>query len=354
MSLFEPLALRGVTLRNRIGVSPMCQYSSVDGFANEWHVVHLGQFAVGGAGLVLTEATAVVPDGRNSQHDLGLWKDEHVEMLLRNGRFVRAHGAVWGAQLAHAGRKASVARPWEGGGPVDVSDGGWSPLVAPSAIPFDTGYQTPVELDDAGIKRVVDGFRDATVRALAAEMQIVEVHAAHGYLLHQFMSPLSNTRTDRYGGSFENRVRLVREVVAAIRSVWPEELPISVRITGTDWRDDGWTPDDAAAVAKLLRDDGADLFDVSSGGVAPKVRIPIGPGYQVHLAEHVRRASGVTTASVGLITDSHQAETIVRSGQADMVFLARELLRDPHFPLRAARELKQEIAWPKQYERAKL
>lgn len=354
MSLFEPLTLRGITLRNRIGVSPMCQYSSADGFATDWHVVHLGQFAVGGAALVLTEATAIVPEGRISPHDLGLWKDEHVEMLLRIGRFVRAQGAVWGAQLAHAGRKASTARPWFGGGPVDVNDGGWSPIVAPSAIAFDAGYQTPAELDDAGIRRVVDGFCDAAKRALAAEMQIVEVHAAHGYLLHQFMSPLSNTRTDRYGGTFENRVRLAREVVAAIRSVWPEELPVAVRITGTDWRDDGWTPDDAAAAAKLLREDGADLIDVSSGGVVPKVRIPIGPGYQVHLAEHVRKVSGAATASVGLITDSHQADSIIRSGQADMVFLARELLRDPHFPLRAARELKQEIAWPKQYERAKL
>lgn len=354
MSLFEPLPLRALTLRNRIGVSPMCQYSSVDGFATDWHLVHLGQFAVGGAGLVLTEATAVLPEGRISPHDLGLWKDEHVEMLLRIGRFVRAHGAVWGSQLAHAGRKASTARPWEGGGPVDASRGGWSPIVAPSATPFDAGYQTPVALDDQGIRRVVDGFRDAAVRALAADMQIVEVHAAHGYLLHQFMSPLANTRTDRYGGSFENRIRLVREVVGAIRSVWPEELPISVRITGTDWRDHGWTPDDAAALATLLREDGADLIDVSSGGVVPGVRIPLGPGYQVRFAEHVRRVSGATTASVGLITDSRQADTIVRSGQADLVFLARELLRDPHFPLRAARELKQEIAWPKQYERAKI
>lgn len=354
MALFTPLQLRGVTLRNRIGVSPMCQYSSVDGFANEWHVVHLGQFAVGGASLVLTEATAVVPEGRISPHDLGLWKDEHVDVLARIGRFVRAHGAVWGSQLAHAGRKASTARPWEGGGPVDVSEGGWTPIVAPSAIPFDAGYQTPEALDDAGITRVVSGFRDAARRALAAEMQIVEVHAAHGYLLHEFLSPISNTRTDRYGGSFENRVRLVREVVAAIRSVWPDELPIAVRITGSDWREDGWTPEDAATLAKLLREDGADLIDVSSGGIAPRIPIPIGPGYQVSLAERVKREGGIATASVGLITTAQQADTIIRSGQSDMVFFARELLRDPHFPLRAARELRQEVAWPKQYERAKL
>jgi 2,4-dienoyl-CoA reductase-like NADH-dependent reductase (Old Yellow Enzyme family) len=354
MSLFTPLSLRGVTLRNRIGVSPMCQYSSVDGFANDWHVVHLGQFAVGGAGLVLTEATAVLPEGRISPHDLGLWKDEHVEVLLRIGRFVRAHGAVWGSQLAHAGRKASTARPWEGGGPVDASLGGWTPIVGPSALPFDAGFQTPNALDDLGIARVVQAFRDAALRALAAEMQMIEVHAAHGYLLHQFMSPLANKRADRYGGSFENRVRLVREVVGAIRTVWPEELPLAVRISGTDWHPDGWTPEESAAVARLLANDGADLLDVSSGGILPRLHIPIGPGYQVHLAEQVKRGAGVATASVGLITNAQQGDTIIRAGQADMVFIARELLRDPHFPLRAARELKQEIAWPKQYERAKL
>lgn len=354
MSLFAPMQLRSVTLRNRIGVSPMCQYSSVDGFANDWHVVHLGQFALGGAGLVLTEATAVVPEGRISPHDLGLWKDEHVEVLARIGRFVRAHGAVWGSQLAHAGRKASTARPWEGGGPVDPSAGGWTPVVAPSATPLDAGFQTPAALDDQGIARVVDAFRDAARRAIAAEMQMLEVHAAHGYLLHQFMSPLANTRTDRYGGSFENRVRLVREVVAAIRTVWPDELPLAARISGTDWHADGWTPDDAASLARLLAEDGADLIDVSSGGIVPRLPIPIGPGYQVHLAEHVKRHAKIATASVGLITTAQQGDTIIRSGQADMIFLARELLRDPHFPLRAAHDLKHEIAWPKQYERAKL
>jgi 2,4-dienoyl-CoA reductase-like NADH-dependent reductase (Old Yellow Enzyme family) len=353
MAVFAPLQLRSVTLRNRIGVSPMCQYSSVEGFANDWHIVHLGQFAVGGAGVVLTEAASVLPEGRISPQDLGMWKDEHIEPLLRIGRFVRAQGAIWGAQLAHAGRKASTARPWEGGGPLDPGAGGWTPIVAPSALPFGEGYQTPAALDEAGIGRVVNGFRDAARRALDAGMQIVEVHAAHGYLLHQFMSPLSNTRTDKYGGSFENRVRFAREVVAAIRSVWPEELPLSVRITGTDWHPDGWMPDDAAAAARVLAEEGADLFDVSSGGIVPGVRIPVGPGYQTHLAEHVKRNAGVLTATVGMITSAQQADTIVRTGQADMVFLARELLRDPHFPLRAARELKQEIAWARQYERAK-
>jgi 2,4-dienoyl-CoA reductase-like NADH-dependent reductase (Old Yellow Enzyme family) len=353
MAVFAPLQLRSVTLRNRIGVSPMCQYSSVDGFANDWHIVHLGQFAVGGAGVVLTEAASILPEGRISPQDLGMWKDEHIEPLLRIGRFVRAQGAIWGAQLAHAGRKASTARPWEGGGPLDPGAGGWTPIVAPSALPFGEGYQTPAALDEAGIERVINGFRDAARRALDAGMQIVEVHAAHGYLLHQFMSPLSNTRTDKYGGSFENRVRFAREVVAAIRSVWPEELPLSVRITGTDWHPDGWMPDDAAAAARVLAEEGADLFDVSSGGIVPGVRIPVGPGYQTHLAEHVKRNAGVLTATVGMITSAQQADTIVRTGQADMVFLARELLRDPHFPLRAARELKQEIAWARQYERAK-
>ncbi|MDB4874879.1 MAG: flavin oxidoreductase, Old Yellow Enzyme family [Gemmatimonadetes bacterium] len=353
MSLFTPLPLRGVTLRNRIGVSPMCQYSSTDGFADDWHLVHLGQFAVGGAGMVLSEATAVVPEGRISPQDLGLWKDEHVDVLARIGRFVRAHGAVWGSQLAHAGRKASVARAWEGGGPLSPSDGGWTPIVGPSALPFDTGYQTPEALDDAGIARVVSAFKDAARRALAAEMQIVEIHAAHGYLLHQFLSPLSNTRTDRYGGSFENRVRLLREVVAAIRSVWPEALPIGVRLSSSDWTEGGWTVEETTELATLLEADGADFIDCSSGGLVPKVHIPIGPGYQVHFAEHVRRGSGVATAAVGLITRAEQADTIVRSGQADIVFLARELLRDPHWPLRAAHELREEISWPAQYQRAK-
>lgn len=353
MTLFSPLDLRSVTLRNRIVVSPMCQYSSDDGFANDWHVVHLGQFAIGGAALVLTEATAVTADGRISPQDLGLWKDEHVETLARIGRFVREQGAVFGFQLAHAGRKASTVRPWEGGGPAGPEVGGWSPLFAPSAVPFDAAYQTPEALDDDGITRVIDAFTSAAVRALAAGARIVEIHAAHGYLLHEFLSPLANRRTDRYGGSFENRVRLTREVVSAIRGVWPDEYPIAVRIPGTDWHPESWTPDDAVALAKLLKQDGADLIDVSTGGIAPGISIPIGPGYQVPMAERVRREANVITSSVGLITSAQQADTIIRSGQADLVCLARELLRDPHFPLRAARELKREIAWPKPYERAR-
>jgi 2,4-dienoyl-CoA reductase-like NADH-dependent reductase (Old Yellow Enzyme family) len=353
MSLFDELGLRGVTLRNRIGVSPMCQYSSADGFADDWHFVHLGQFAVGGAALVLTEATAVVPEGRISPQDLGLWKDEHVDMLARIGRFVRAHGAVWGSQLAHAGRKASTAQPWKGGGPIGAGLGGWSPIDAPSALAFDAEYQTPRALDAAGIRRVIDAFRDAARRALAAEMQIVEVHAAHGYLLHQFLSPLSNQRRDEYGGSFENRVRIVREVIRAIRDVWPDALPLAVRLSATDWHEDGWTTDETVELSRLLHADGADLIDCTSGGLVPRVRISVGPGYQVAFAERVRREAGVSTASVGMITNPAQADTIVRSGQADVVLLARELLRDPHWPLRAARELRRDVPWPPQYERAK-
>jgi 2,4-dienoyl-CoA reductase-like NADH-dependent reductase (Old Yellow Enzyme family) len=353
MTLFDPLTLRGVVLRNRIGVSPMCQYSSIDGFADDWHLVHLGQFAVGGAAAVITEAIAVVPEGRISPQDLGIWKDEHVEMLARIGRFVREHGAVWGAQLAHAGRKASVARPWDGGAPAGPDAGGWSPIFGPSALPFDVGYQTPAALDEAGIARVVAAFKDAARRALAAGMQILEIHGAHGYLLHEFLSPLSNTRTDRYGGSFDNRTRLAREVTAAVRSIWPEDLPLSVRLSASDWTTGGWTLDETAELAKLLKADGADIIDCSSGGVVPKVRIPTGPGYQVHFAEHVRRVANVPTAAVGMITTPEQADTIIRSGQADMVMLARELLRDPHWPLRAAHALRQERPWPPQYERAK-
>jgi 2,4-dienoyl-CoA reductase-like NADH-dependent reductase (Old Yellow Enzyme family) len=354
MTLFSPLALRGATLRNRIGVSPMCQYSSTDGFADDWHLVHLGQFAVGGAALVFTEATAVLAEGRISQYDLGLWKDEHIEMLARIGRFVRAHGAVFGSQLAHAGRKASTSRPWEGGKPLSVEAGGWTPIFAPSAVPFNDGYQTPHALDDAGIARVIGGFKDAAVRALAAEMQVLELHGAHGYLMHEFLSPLSNTRTDRYGGSFENRTRLIREIVAAVRSVWPEDHPLLMRLSATDWHDGGWHVEESVELARHLVQDGVDLIDCSSGGAVPNVTIPMGPGYQVKFAEQIRREAGIATGAVGMITNPVQADTIVRSGQADMVFLARELLRDPHWPLRAAQELREETSWAPQYVRAKL
>jgi 2,4-dienoyl-CoA reductase-like NADH-dependent reductase (Old Yellow Enzyme family) len=353
MTLFDPLPLRDITLRNRIGVSPMCQYSSVDGLANDWHLMHLGQFAVGGAALVLTEAIAVLPEGRISPQDLGIWDDSHVDMLARIGRFVRGPGAEFGFQLAHAGRKASTLRPWEGHGAAGPEQGGWSPIVAPSAIPFAGDYQTPVALDREGIARVIAGFRDATRRALAADATVIELHAAHGYLLHQFLSPLSNHRDDAYGGSFENRIRLLREVVAGVREIWPARLPLLVRLSVTDWRDDGWTVEQSVELARVLRDDGVDLIDCSSGGVISGVRISIGPGYQVELSEAVHRGAGIATAAVGLISSPEQADTIVRTGQADMVFLARALLRDPHWPLRAARALHHELPWPPQYERAR-
>ncbi|HKO15321.1 MAG TPA: NADH:flavin oxidoreductase/NADH oxidase [Gemmatimonadaceae bacterium] len=348
------MTLRGLTLRNRIGVSPMCQYSSEDGFANDWHLVHLGQFAAGGAGLVMTEATAVTPEGRISPNDLGIWKDEQVEMLARITHFVHGQGAEMGMQLAHAGRKASTGRPWEDGGPLMPARGGWSPVVAPSAIPFTEGYQTPAALDDRGIADVVQAFRDAAARVLAAGMSLIELHAAHGYLLHQFLSPLANERQDDYGGSFENRARLTCEVVDAVRSVWPERLPLFVRLSVTDWVEGGWTVDETVALARLLKPRGADLIDCSSGGIISGVRIAIGPGYQVQLAERVRRDAEIATAAIGLITTPEQADTIMRTGQADMVVLARELLRDPHWPLRAARALNQTVRWPPQYERARV
>ena len=353
MHLFSPLTLRDVTLRNRIVVSPMCQYSSDDGFANDWHLVHLGQFAVGGAAMVITEATAVTADGRISPQDLGLWKDEHVDMLARIGRFVEAHGAVFGTQLAHAGRKASTGRPWEGGGPVGMERGGWTHLAAPSALAFDTHYQTPDALDLAGIARVVASFRAAADRALVAGMRVIELHAAHGYLLHQFLSPLSNVRSDRYGGSFENRIRLTLDVATAVREVWPERLPLLVRLSVTDWRDGGWTPDESVELVRRLGESGVDGVDCSSGGVVPRVEIPVGPGYHVAFAARIRRETGVPTCAVGLITGSAQADTIVRSEQADLVVMARELLRQPHWPLQAAHELGQEAPWPPQYQRAK-
>ena len=351
--LFSPLALRDVTLRNRIVVSPMCEYSSVDGFADDWHFVHLGSRAVGGAGLVFTEATAVTPDGRISPDDLGIWEDAHIDFLARITSFVSQQGAVPGIQLAHAGRKASTASPWKGHKPVDATQGGWSPVVAPSAIPFAAGYQTPYALDIAGIQDIVRSFADGARRALHAGFRVVEIHGAHGYLIHEFLSPLSNSRTDAYGGSFENRTRFLREIIEGVRGGWPERLPLFLRISATDWTEGGWDVEHSVALARMVAPLGVDLIDCSTGGNVPGVHVPVGPGYQVPFAERVKRESGVRTGAVGLITEAKQANDIIREGKADVVILAREELRDPYFPLRAARELGVDIAWPRQYERAK-
>ncbi|ACL67182.1 NADH:flavin oxidoreductase/NADH oxidase [Anaeromyxobacter dehalogenans 2CP-1] len=352
MHLFSPLALRSVTVRNRIAASPMCQYSASEGRANDWHLVHLGAFATGGVGLVLVEATAVEARGRISPLDLGLWEDGQIEPLARIVRFAEGQGAAMGVQLAHAGRKASTAAPWSGGGPVAAADGGWQP-VAPSALPFADGYPTPAALDLAGIRGVVDAFAAAARRARAAGFRVAEVHAAHGYLLHQFLSPLTNRRTDAYGGGFENRTRLVREVTAAVRAAWPEELPVLVRISATDWVEGGWDAEQSVELCRALKALGVDLVDVSTGGLVPGAKIPVGPGYQTGFAERIRREAGVATGSVGMITSPEQADHVIRSGQADLVLLARELLRDPHFPLRASKVLGHEGPWPKQYLRAR-
>lgn len=350
--LFEPLTVRGVSFPNRVFVSPMCEYSSVDGFASEWHLVHLGSRAVGGAALMFTEATAVTPEGRISPHDLGIWKDDHVDMLARIVRFVHAQGSVAGMQLAHAGRKGSTHRPWSGSGEVSESEGGWTNVLAPTAIAFADNYPTPQEMSKQEIARTTGAFEAAAARAHAAGFRVLEIHGAHGYLLHEFLSPLSNQRRDEYGGSFENRTRIVRDVAASIRKVWPEALPLFIRISATDWVGGGWDIEQSVELARQLKPLGVDLIDCSSGGNVATAKIPIGAGYQTPFAERIRREAGILTGAVGMITSATQAEHIVGSGQADAVLIARELLRDPYFPLRAARELGQEIAWPPQYLRA--
>ena len=350
--LFSPLRLRGIELPHRILVSPMCQYSSVDGFANEWHLVHLGSRAVGGAAIVFTEATAVAPEGRISPQDLGIWKDEHIEPLARITHFLHQQGAVPGMQLAHAGRKGSTYRPWNAKqGEISVADGGWQ-VVGPSPLRFDHNYPQPRELSPAEISVVPRAFAAAAKRALAAGFRCLDLHSAHGYLLHQFFSPLSNHRTDEYGGSFDNRTRLAREVVAAVREVWPDHLPLFVRISATDWAEGGWTVEESVELARKLGALGVDLIDVSSGGLTPAQKIVTGPGYQTGFSERIMRESGVKTGAVGMITHPVQADHIIRTGQAEVVLLAREMLRDPYFPLRAARELRHPISWPAQYTRA--
>ncbi len=350
--LFDPLSIRDLTLANRVFVSPMCEYSSTDGYANDWHFVHLGSRAVGGAGLVFTEATAVVPEGRISPQDLGIWSDDHIAPLARIVRFIHEQGSVAGMQLAHAGRKASTYRPWEGPGTVPANAGGWTNVVAPSAVPFADHYPMPRALTSDGIQEVVAAFAEAARRACEAGFRVIEIHAAHGYLLHEFLSPLSNRRQDAYGGSFENRTRLLREVVIAVRSAWPEGAPLFVRISATDWVDGGWDIEQSVELARGLKDTGVDLIDCSSGGNVAHAQIPVGPGYQTRFAEQVRSEVGIMTGTVGMIVSPAQAEHIIATGQADAVIIAREFLRDPYFPLRAARELGQSVSWPVQYLRA--
>ncbi len=352
--LFEPLKQRDVDFANRIVVSPMCQYSCEDGMATEWHLVHLGSRAVGRAAAVIAEATAVTADGRISPQDLGLWSDAHIEPLRRAFSFVAEQGSVPGIQLAHAGRKASTNQPWNGGKPISPAEGGWTPIAAPSALAFAEGYQVPKALSIAEIGAIIQAFADSARRAEAAGARLIELHCAHGYLLHEFLSPLSNQRTDQYGGPFENRIRLACEVVAAVRRVWPERYPLWVRLSATDWTEGGWTVEESVELARRLQPMGVDLFDCSSGGNVARAKIPVGPGYQVAFAGQIRREAGVLTGAVGMITDPAQADQIIRSGQADVVILARQFLREPYWPLLAARALGHDIPWPVQYERAKL
>ncbi|MFY9822840.1 MAG: NADH:flavin oxidoreductase/NADH oxidase [Thermoanaerobaculia bacterium] len=353
-SLLSPLTIRGVTLRHRIVMSPMCQYSAEEGLANDWHLVHLASRAVGGVALAMAEATAVTRDGRISPADLGIWSDAHAEPLARIARFVSAQGATAGIQLAHAGRKASTVPPWQGGHPLMTpEEGGWT-VVGPGPIPFREGGPVPVPLDEAGIDDVVAAFESAAQRALAAGFRVIEIHAAHGYLLHQFLSPLSNHRTDRYGGSLENRMRLTLRVAERVRAAMPEELPLFVRISATDWADEGgWDVGQSVELAKRLKEIGVDLIDVSSGGTLTKASIPATPGYQVPFARRIRHEAGIATAAVGLITEPQQANEIIENGDADLVFLARELLREPYWAFKAQRELGLPPALPVQYGRAR-
>jgi 2,4-dienoyl-CoA reductase-like NADH-dependent reductase (Old Yellow Enzyme family) len=350
--LFDPLTIRDLKFATRVFVSPMCEYSSRDGYANDWHFVHLGCRAVGGAGLVLTEATAVLPEGRISPQDLGIWSDKHIEPLARIVRFIHEQGSAAGMQLAHAGRKASTRRPWEGQGTVPETEGGWKKVVAPSALAFADNYPVPQALTPDGIQEIIAAFAAAARRACEAGFRVIEIHGAHGYLIHEFLSPLSNRREDTYGGSFENRTRLCREIVAAVRSSWPKGAPLFVRISATDWVDGGWNIEESIELARRLKEIGVDLIDCSSGGSVPHANIPVGPGYQTPFAQRIRREAKILTGAVGMITSPVQAEHIVGTEQADAVVIAREFLRDPYWPLRAARELEQSISWPVQYLRA--
>jgi 2,4-dienoyl-CoA reductase-like NADH-dependent reductase (Old Yellow Enzyme family) len=346
--LLSPLTIRGVSFRNRIVMSPMCQYSALEGMANDWHLVHLGSRAAGGVALAMVEATAVTRDGRISPGDMGIWSDEHIEPLARIARFVHTQGAVAGIQLAHAGRKASSDLPWNGGARLNPEQGGW-PVLAPSALPFRPEDPSPTPLDEAGIERIVDAFEAAARRALAAGFRVIEIHSAHGYLLHEFLSPLSNTRQDQYGGSLENRMRLPLEVARRLRGVIPDELPLFIRISATDWVEGGWDIRQSVELARRLKDLCVDLVDVSSGGTSPTARIPMEKGYQVPFARQIRGEADIRTGAVGLITETAQADGIITGGDADLVFLARELLREPYWALKTQHALDEEPAWPLQY-----
>jgi 2,4-dienoyl-CoA reductase-like NADH-dependent reductase (Old Yellow Enzyme family) len=350
--LFEPLKIRSIELKNRIIVSPMCQYSSVDGFANDWHLVHLGSRAVGGAALVIFEATAVSPEGRITPHDLGIYKDEHVEFLQRITHFIKQQNAVPGIQLAHAGRKASHHRPWDGNAALKENEGAWI-TEAPSAIPYKEGEPAPHALTKEEIRNTIADFRRATVRAIEAGFEVIELHGAHGYLLHEFLSPLSNQRKDEYGGSFENRIRFVVEITEAVREVWREDKPLFVRISASDWADGGWDIEESVELSKVLKTKGVDLIDCSSGGNSPGQKIPVGPLYQTPFAERIKSEASIMTGAVGLITTTEECENIISSGQADVVVLARQLLREPYFALHAAHDLGVDVNWPPQYDRAK-
>jgi 2,4-dienoyl-CoA reductase-like NADH-dependent reductase (Old Yellow Enzyme family) len=349
--LFSPLTIKNITLKNRIVMSPMCQYSSTDGFAGDWHMTHYGTRATGGTGLIIVEATAVSPEGRITPGDLGLWKEEHIAGLSSIVSFMHSMGSVAAIQLAHAGRKASCAVPWNGGKQLDVTNGGWQ-TIAPSAIPFISEDRTPVALDKEGIKKLITAFRAAAARALVAGFDIIEIHSAHGYLLQEFLSPLSNHRTDEYGGPFENRIRLLQEVVTAVKTVWPAENPLFVRISSTEWTEGGWTIEESVKLASILKQMGVDLIDCSSGGNIFDAKVPFGPGYQIPFSEAIRK-TGILTGAVGFITSAQQAESILQEEKGDLVLLARELLRNPYFPLQAAKELGVDIVWPLQYLRAK-
>jgi 2,4-dienoyl-CoA reductase-like NADH-dependent reductase (Old Yellow Enzyme family) len=351
IKLFTPLRLRGIELKNRIAVSPMCEYSARDGHPTNWHIVHLGSRAVGGAALVFTEATAVSAIGRISPGDTGIYMDCHVDSWRPIVEFIHEQGSIAGMQLAHAGRKGSTAVPWKGGAPIAIADGGWTP-VAPSAVPFSTGYAVPKELSIGEIDQVVADFEAAACRALGTGFDVVEIHSAHGYLLHEFLSPLSNRRSDEYGGDFENRIRMLLHVAKAVRGLWPQEKPVFVRISATDWMENGWDLEQSVELSRRLKGIGIDLIDVSSGGAVPNAQIPFGPGYQVRFAASIRREAGIATGAVGMITDPAQAETIISTERADVVLLARELLRDPYWPRRAAQDLGAKIRPPVQYERA--